>query len=370
MKKLLFFLVPILSWAQPSPPSPPEATASQVSGRTGTGYVSARRLPAIGGGNALTSNPLSQFAATTSAQLAGVITDESGTGVALFDGFTLTKAVGATPTAMSSTAIDTTVLLQTRALAGDEVETFSTTPATGYKTIVEYTSDSSTRTVTLPLAGAVFCADLGTTGATFTVGANSSKTVIYERQSARWIAYGTGVLITGGGTNYFNITPDNTVGKVVRVTGTGTAAYGAVDLANSNAVTGNLPGGNGGGHLWSCTVDGGGSPLTTGVQVPIKIPFGFTVVGYTMTGSPSGSITVNIFRAANSAGLPTASIINNAGGGSGTGTLPAIASGVEGSSTTTTNWGSTTLTALDNLALNLTTVDGVMTKFTLILYGN
>lgn len=37
-----------------------------------------------GGGNALTSNPLSQFAATTSAQLAGVLSDETGTGAAVF----------------------------------------------------------------------------------------------------------------------------------------------------------------------------------------------------------------------------------------------------------------------------------------------
>lgn len=36
-----------------------------------------------GSGNALTTNPLSQFAATTSAQLAGVITDETGTGSAV-----------------------------------------------------------------------------------------------------------------------------------------------------------------------------------------------------------------------------------------------------------------------------------------------
>lgn len=37
-----------------------------------------------GGGDALTSNPLSQFAATTSAQLAGVISDETGTGALVF----------------------------------------------------------------------------------------------------------------------------------------------------------------------------------------------------------------------------------------------------------------------------------------------
>lgn len=37
-----------------------------------------------GGGDALTTDPLSQFAATTSAQLAGVITDETGTGALVF----------------------------------------------------------------------------------------------------------------------------------------------------------------------------------------------------------------------------------------------------------------------------------------------
>jgi len=37
-----------------------------------------------GGGDALVANPLSQFAATTSAQLAGVLSDETGSGAAVF----------------------------------------------------------------------------------------------------------------------------------------------------------------------------------------------------------------------------------------------------------------------------------------------
>jgi len=41
--------------------------------------------PGTGTGDALTANPLSQFAATTSAQLAGVISDETGTGVLVFN---------------------------------------------------------------------------------------------------------------------------------------------------------------------------------------------------------------------------------------------------------------------------------------------
>jgi hypothetical protein len=41
-------------------------------------------LSGSGGGDALTTNPLSQFAATTSAQLAGVLSDETGSGLAVF----------------------------------------------------------------------------------------------------------------------------------------------------------------------------------------------------------------------------------------------------------------------------------------------
>jgi len=51
-----------------------------------------------GGGNAQTANPLSQFAATTSAQFLGVISDETGTGLVVFNnGPTLIAPVLGTP---------------------------------------------------------------------------------------------------------------------------------------------------------------------------------------------------------------------------------------------------------------------------------
>jgi hypothetical protein len=51
-----------------------------------------------GSGNALTSNPLSQFAATTSAQLGGVISDKTGTGALVFaNSPTLVAATLGTP---------------------------------------------------------------------------------------------------------------------------------------------------------------------------------------------------------------------------------------------------------------------------------
>lgn len=59
-----------------------------------------------GGGDALTANPLSQFAATTSAQLAGVISDETGSGALVFatSPTLVTPALG-TPSALVGTNI-------------------------------------------------------------------------------------------------------------------------------------------------------------------------------------------------------------------------------------------------------------------------
>jgi len=76
----------------------PLGTALQVlqvnAGATGLQYATLG-----GGGNALTSNPLSQFAATTSLQLAGVMTDETGTGSLVFaTSPTLVTPILGTPT--------------------------------------------------------------------------------------------------------------------------------------------------------------------------------------------------------------------------------------------------------------------------------
>ena len=51
---------------------------------TSAGTTAAPTWTTNGTGDALTSNPLSQFAATTSAQLAGVLSDETGSGAAVF----------------------------------------------------------------------------------------------------------------------------------------------------------------------------------------------------------------------------------------------------------------------------------------------
>ena len=58
-------------------------TAGQVLQSNGT-TLAPTWVALAGGGNAQTANPLSQFAATTSAQLLGVISDETGSGALVF----------------------------------------------------------------------------------------------------------------------------------------------------------------------------------------------------------------------------------------------------------------------------------------------
>lgn len=102
-------------------------------------------------------------------------------------------------------------------------------------------------------------------------------------------------------------------------------------------------------HAITFVCDGAGSVLTTGTKNPVKIPYGGTLTGWLLIGSPSGSATVDIFRAADGAGLPVTSIV-------GAGTKPALSTAVENSSTSFTSWTSTTLTAKDNLAISLSGV--------------
>ena len=90
-----------------------------------------------GGGDALTSNPLSQFAATTSAQLLGVMSDETGTGALVFaTSPTLVTPNLGTPTTLvgtniTGTAAGLTVGATTGVEAGADVTDTANVTAAG-----------------------------------------------------------------------------------------------------------------------------------------------------------------------------------------------------------------------------------------------
>lgn len=83
-----------------------------------------------GGGDALTTNPLSQFAATTSAQLRGVLSDETGTGVAVFaTSPTLVTPLLGTPTSGTLTSCIGLPVSTGISGLGTGVATFMATPS-------------------------------------------------------------------------------------------------------------------------------------------------------------------------------------------------------------------------------------------------
>lgn len=82
-----------------------------TTGGSSTNYLNASGSYSViaGGGDALTSGTLSQFAATTSSQLAGVISDETGSGALVFaTSPTLVTPILGTPTSVTLTIAITT----------------------------------------------------------------------------------------------------------------------------------------------------------------------------------------------------------------------------------------------------------------------
>lgn len=43
-------------------------------------------------------------------------------------------------------------------------------------------------------------------------------------------------------------------------------------------------------------IDGGGSPITTGVKVDVEIPFAGTITGWTLTADQAGSIVIDVWK--------------------------------------------------------------------------
>lgn len=88
--------------------------------RVNAGETGLEFITLAGGGDALTTDPLSQFAATTSAQLAGVISDETGTGALVFANspvFT-TPNIGSATGSITGNAGTATALQNARTIGG------------------------------------------------------------------------------------------------------------------------------------------------------------------------------------------------------------------------------------------------------------
>lgn len=199
---------------------------------TGSGNTGWVAVVAAGGGDALTTNPLSQFANTTSAQLAGVLADETGTGLAVFSSSPSFVGTPLAPTAAVDT--NTTQIATTAFVIGQgyvkTTRTISTTgPLSGggdlsanrTLSIADAAADGSTKGAAT-FAAADFNATSGVVSIDYTNGQAASDSTKGLLTSADWTTFNSKVAsgaVTGSGLTM----------TTARLLGRTTASTGAIE---------------------------------------------------------------------------------------------------------------------------------------------
>lgn len=283
-----------------------------------------------GGGDALTTSPLSQFAATTSAQLAGVISDETGSGALVFatsptlvtpdlgtpSALTLTNATGLpVTTGLSGTGAGVRTFLATPSSANlaaamtDETGTgslvFNTNPVFGTKitTPLILGGTSTTQTMTFQTTSGN-----ATTGADFIwTGGNNGATTLATLSAAGVLTLNAGGGITTTGTSSFgNII---STGSVIRTSVSGWFDWGSTNTRIYAPSNGTLQITTSSGTAQTGTLSTGG--LITNYVAKTG--------AYTLTGNDyvvnctSGTFTVTLPTAVGRAGQDY--VIKNSGAG-------------------------------------------------------
>lgn len=275
-----------------------------------------------GGGDALTASPLSQFASTTSAQLAGVMSDETGTDKLVFNTSpTLVTPLLGTPTS--------------------GVLTNCTGTASGLTAGTVTTNANLTGPITSSGNTTSIASQTGT-GSKFVV--DTSPTLV------------TPVLgvATATSLNKVTVTSPATSATLTVADGKTLTASNTVTLVGTDGVSINLS--NAKLERVQFSIDGGGSAVTTGQKgtYPVCVYAG-TITAYTITVD-TGTCTAKFWKKATGTAIPTVSDNINTSG-------VAISSGTVIRSTTVSDFTTTTVTANDIFALNLTAVSGATKIF-------
>ncbi len=238
-----------------------------------------------GGGDALTANPLSQFAATTSAQLAGVISDETGTGSLVFaNSPTLVTPALGTPSSVTLT--NATGLPLTTGVTG-------ILPAANGGTANGFTAftgpATATKTFTLPNASATILTDNAAVTVAQGGTGRTTSTTAYGLIAAGTTATGAHQTLPAGATTEILVGG----GASALPVWTAATGSGAPVRATSPTLVTPVLGTPTSGTLTNCTglpVSTGISGLGTGVATFLATPSSANLAGAVTDETGTGSL--------------------------------------------------------------------------------
>lgn len=109
----------------------------------------------------------------------------------------------------------------------------------------------------------------------------------------------------------------------------------------------------------TCALDGGGVAITTGIKADVYVPYACTISSVTMLADQTGSIVVDVWKAAYASYPPTVANTITASA------LPTISSAVKSQDTTLTGW-TVSVSAGDTLRFNVNSCSAI-TRLNLVL---